>query len=62
MSETGLRSGNDLDLENIHTFIYSISGLHLPSFRSQTAIVSEKIHCFYFFSIEKPKLQNLTLS
>ena len=31
------------------------------SFTSQTAIVFETIHCFHFFPIEKPKLQNLTL-
>ena len=38
---------NDLDLEYSYTFINSISCLHLPTFRSQTATVSEK-------STEKP--------
>ena len=46
MNETGLRSGNDIDLEYSHTFIYSIS--YLPSFRSQTAIISEKYIVFTF--------------
>ena len=32
---------NDLDLQYSHTFIISISCLHLPTFRSQAAIVSE---------------------
>ena len=42
------------------TFINSISGLHLPTFRSHTAIVSEK-STVSLFPIEKPRLQNLTL-
>ena len=33
---------NDLDLQYSHTFIISISCLHLPTFRSLAAIVSEK--------------------
>ena len=51
---------NDLDLQYSHTFINSISCLHLPSFRSLAAIVSEKSTVF-IFPIEKPKLPNLTL-
>ena len=38
---------NDLDRQYSYTFIISISCLHLPTFRSQAAIVSE-IHCFHF--------------
>ena len=52
---------NDLDLQYSHTFINSISCLHLPTFRSQAAIVSEKNPLFSLFPIEKPKLPNLTL-
>ena len=33
---------NDLDLQYSQTFIISISCLHLPTFRSQAAKVSEK--------------------
>ena len=36
-----------------HTFIYSISCLHLPTFNLQTAIVSETTDCFNFFSFRK---------
>ena len=39
---------NDLDLQYSHTFIISISCLHLPTFRSQAAIVSEKTTVFTF--------------
>ena len=39
---------NDLDLQYSHTFIISISCLHLPTFRSQAAIVSEKSTVFTF--------------
>ena len=42
------RLSNDLDLEYLHTFINSISCLHLPTFRSQAAIVSEKYTVFTF--------------
>ena len=38
----------DLDLQNSHTFIISISCLHLPTFRSQATIVSEKSTVFTF--------------
>ena len=39
---------NDLDLQYSHTFIILISSLHLPTFRSQAAIVSEKSTVFTF--------------
>ena len=39
---------NDLDIQYSHTFIISISCLHLPTFRSQAAIVSEKSTVFTF--------------
>ena len=51
---------NDLDLQYSHTFIYSISCLHLPTFRSLAVIVSEKSTVFTFPK-EKPNLPNLTL-
>ena len=44
----GPRSRNDLDLQYSHTFIISIRFLHLPPFRSQAAIVSEKSTIFTF--------------
>ena len=37
---------NDLDLQYSHTFINFICCLHLPTFRSQAAIVSEKSTVF----------------
>ena len=36
------RSRNDLDLQYSHIFINTNSCLHLPTFRPQAAIVSEK--------------------
>ena len=42
LNDLGRRSRNDLDLQYSHTFKNSISCLHLSTFRSQTAIVSEK--------------------
>ena len=42
----GPRSRNDLDLQYSHTFLKSISCLHLPFFRSQASIVSEKSTVF----------------
>ena len=51
---------DDLDLQYSHTFINSISCLHLPTFGSLAAIVSEK-STVSLFPIEKPKLPNLTL-
>ena len=44
-----------------HTYLSSTSYLHLPTFRSQAAIVYEKCTVFTFSPIEKPKLSNLTL-
>ena len=42
------RSRNDLDLQYSHTFIKSFSCLYLPTFRSQSSIVSEKSTVFTF--------------
>ena len=44
----GPRSSNDIDLKYSHIFINSISCLHLPIFKSQAAIVSEKSTVFTF--------------
>ena len=44
----GPRSGNDLDLQHSHIFIYSIRCLLLLPFRSLAAIVSEKSILFTF--------------
>ena len=57
----GSRSRNDLDHQYSHTFINSNCCLHLPTFRSQAAIVSEKSTVFSLFPIEKPMLPDLTL-
>ena len=46
--DLGPRSRNDLDLQNSHTFIYSIRCLLLLIFRSLAAIVSEKSSVFSF--------------
>ena len=46
--DLGPRSRNDLDLQYSHTFMKSISCLHLPTIRSQAAIVSEKSTVFTF--------------
>ena len=59
--DLGPRSRNDLDLQDSHTFINSIICLHLLTFRSLAAIVSENSTLFTFSCIEKPKLPNLTL-
>ena len=48
VQDLGPRSGNDLDLQYSHTFIYSIRCLLLPTFRSLAAIVSEKSTVFTF--------------
>ena len=56
----GPRSRNNLDLQYSHIFIYSIRFQLLLPFRSLAAIVSENSTVFTF-SIEKPKLSNLTL-
>ena len=42
------RSSNDLDLQYLHTFIYPIRCLLQLTFRSLTAIVSEKSTVFTF--------------
>ena len=42
------RSRNDLDLQYSHIFINTNSFLHLPTFRPQAAIVSEKSTDFTF--------------
>ena len=55
-----IRKRNDPNLQYSHTFINSISCLHLPTFRSLAAMVSEK-STVSLFPIEKPKLPNLTL-
>ena len=60
VNDLGLRSRNNLDLEYPYTPIYSISCLHLPTFRSHATIVSENL-LFSLFPIQKPMLQNLTL-
>ena len=60
VNDLGPRSRNDLDLQYSHTFINLITCLHLQTFRSQAAIVSEK-STVSLFPIEKPKLPNLTL-
>ena len=44
----GQRSGNDLDLQYSHTFLFSIRCLLLPTCRSLAAIVSEKSTVFTF--------------
>ena len=46
--DLGPRSRNDLDLQYSHTFIYSIRCRLLLSFRSLSAIVSEKSTVFTF--------------
>ena len=53
-------SGNDLGLQYLHIFIYTIRCLLLLPFRSLAAIVYEKSTVFAF-SYRKPKLRNLTL-
>ena len=46
--DLGPGSSHDLDLQYSHIFIYSISCLLLPTFRSLAAIVSEKSTVFTF--------------
>ena len=48
VNKLGPRSRYDVDLEYSHTFIYTISCMHLPTFRSQAAIGSEKSTVFTF--------------
>ena len=61
MNDLGTRSRDDLDLEYSFSFVYSFSLLHLPSFRLQTAIVSEKYKVLTF-SIKKSMRVDLTLT
>ena len=58
--DLGPRSRNNLDLQYSHIFIYSIRCLLQLTFRSLAAIVSEK-YTVFIFSLEKPKLSNLTM-
>ena len=46
------RSRDDLDLNYSHNFIYSISCLHLPLFRSQAAIVFKTSIVFTFSQVK----------
>ena len=48
VNDTVPRPGNDINLVYPHTFIYSISFMHLPSFRSQAATAPEKSIVFTF--------------
>ena len=57
----GPRSGNDLDLQYSHTFIYSIRCLLLLTFRSLAAIVSEK-STVCTFSYRKALFTNFDLA
>ena len=43
---------DDLDLNLLHTFIDSISSLHLPLFRSRAAIVFKKSIVFTFSHVK----------
>ena len=58
--DSGPRSRNDLDLEYLHTFISSISCLHLPTFRSEAAILSDKSAVFTFCQ-QKPLVTKFDL-
>ena len=60
VNDLGSRSKNDFDLEYSHNFINSISCLHLPTFRSQSEIVSEKSTALTF-SYRKAFLQDLAI-
>ena len=46
------RSRDDLDLNQSHSFIYFISYLHLPLFRSQAAIIFKKSIVFTFSHVK----------
>ena len=48
VNDLGPWSRNDLDFKYSHTVINSINCLHLPTFRSQAAKVSEKSTVFTF--------------
>ena len=49
VTDLGQRSRYDIDLQYSYTFMNFISCLHLLTFKSQAAIVLEKIKCFHFF-------------
>ena len=49
VNDIGPRSRNDLDLQYPLTFNNSVNCLHLPTFRSQAANLSEKSTVFTFF-------------
>ena len=59
--DLGPRSRNDLDLQYSHTFMKSISCLHLPTFRSQGSIVSAKSTVFTF-SYRKAEVSKFDLA
>ena len=52
---------NDLDLQYSHTVINSISCLHLPTYKSLAAIVSDKFTVFTFSHRKTLVTLNLTL-
>ena len=55
-----LGSGQEITITidtHVAEFIYSFSWLHLPTFRSQAAIVSEKFIVFTFFPYKSPSAQ-----
>ena len=61
MCDAEICGTGDLDLQYSHTFIISISCLHLPTFRSQAAIVSE-ISTVFTFSHRKAKVTKFDLA
>ena len=54
--DLGPRSRNDIDLQDSHTFIYSVRCLLLLTFRSLAAIVSEQSTVFTFSLVTKSDL------
>ena len=56
-----LRSRNYLNIQYSHAFINSISFLHLSTFRSQAAIVSEK-YIVFIFSYRNAKITKFDLA
>ena len=62
VNDLGPRSRNDLDLQYSHSFIISISCLHLPTLRSQAAKVSEKSTVFPFFPHRKASITKFDLA
>ena len=61
VNDLGTRSRNDVDLQYSLTFINSNTCLHVLSFRSQAAILSEKSTVFAF-SYRNAYEQNFTLA